>query len=87
MKSYEDVQCAREELEFTVDRFLRSKGWVHTSSTPGSYWRWCKRVSWVETNRDDSKKSGFRKTTHTKDVMTDKETALSIQRFLDDVGK
>lgn len=84
LKSYDDVMHEREMLEFAIDAFLRSKGWTHTSSTPGCLWLWCKTLKWSETNRDDRAKGGFRKTWHTKHVMTDKKTALWIQRTLDD---
>lgn len=35
-----DVKHAEEMFGFSVDKFLRSRGWKHTSSTPGCYWLW-----------------------------------------------
>lgn len=39
-----DISWARELLEFDVDAFLRSRGWTHTSDTPGSIWLWTKEI-------------------------------------------
>ena len=40
MKVAGDARYEREQLEFEVDRFLRSKGWKHTSDNPISVWLW-----------------------------------------------
>lgn len=82
-KSLDDVRHEREMLEYEVDAFLRSKGWTHSSSTPGCFWLWCKTITWTETQRDHVK-GGFKRITHTIDVLTDKDTALSIQDALDE---
>lgn len=91
MNSYDDVSHGRETLEYAVDTFLRKKGWTHTCSTPGSLWLWEKEVEWhthelvrrsvAHAPTGDRK---FRKVRHKRLVMTDKETALRIQRALDD---
>ena len=35
-----DARYRREQLEYRVDAWLRSKGWKSTSSTPGCMWLW-----------------------------------------------
>ena len=44
IRAASEVDHAREMLEFEVDRFLRSRGWNHTSDTPGCYWLWEKAI-------------------------------------------
>jgi hypothetical protein len=44
MKTVDQVEAAREALEFEVDAFLRAKGWHYTSSTPGCFWLWEKVI-------------------------------------------
>ena len=41
-KRTRDIEDARAEVDHTRDKFLRSRGWHHTSNTPGSYWLWCR---------------------------------------------
>lgn len=38
----EKIEEKRNELALLEQRFLRDRGWQHTSSTIGSRWRWCK---------------------------------------------
>ena len=40
----EHVDYVEEQIGFAVDRYLRRKGWKHTSSTPGCYWLWEKAL-------------------------------------------
>jgi hypothetical protein len=50
--SVAEARWQGEQLSFRVDAFLRSRGWEHTSSTPGSYWLWGKTIDgkafWVD---------------------------------------
>jgi hypothetical protein len=50
--SVAEAKWQGEQLSFRVDVFLRSRGWKHTSSTPGSYWLWGKTIDgktlWVD---------------------------------------
>lgn len=83
MKTVEAVRYEREMLEFKVDAYLRSKGWEHTSSTPGCLWLWVKLVKW--TTLEFPKKNGrWTKVKHEHLVMTDKNTALSIEGKFDE---
>ncbi len=89
MKTRDDVLHAREMLEFEVDDYLRSKGWKHTSTTPGCFWLWCKDVEWTTTQRifpapSTGVEPHWETTTHKRSVMTDKDTALAIQGHFDD---
>lgn len=43
-KSRIDIDSARELVEHAINDYLRSKGWVHTSATPGSYWLWQRKL-------------------------------------------
>lgn len=83
LNSYEDVRQEKSKLNLAVDAFLRRRGWVRTSSTPGSNWLWCKKVTWTEL-KPKRAKGRFRAKTQTKEIMTNKQTALFIQRALDD---
>lgn len=67
---------AREMLEFEVDATLRKKGWKHTCESPGSLWLWEKVVRWTRHERTGPVEIE-------RLVMTDKDTALSIQERLD----
>lgn len=40
IKRVQDIDDARATLEANINNFLRSKGWIYTCSTPGSYWLW-----------------------------------------------
>jgi hypothetical protein len=44
MKTVAEVRFEREQLAFHVHDFLRRRGWLYTSSTPGSLWLWEKVV-------------------------------------------
>jgi hypothetical protein len=44
VKTMEDVQRLREEVEDKAHALLRSKGWRYTCSTPGSRWLWEKKL-------------------------------------------
>ena len=35
-----EIEQRRERLWFEIEAFLRSRGWKHTSKTPGSHWMW-----------------------------------------------
>lgn len=43
--SVQEARYQRGMLEYDVDAFLRSKGWKHTSSTPGSFWMWEREIN------------------------------------------
>ncbi len=83
MKTVGEVTHARVMLDFEVDSFLRSKGWEHTSQTPGCLWLWTKLVTWT-TLEFPKKRGRWTKVKHERLVMTDKEHALRIQSSLDD---
>lgn len=40
----DEIEFTREQLDFGVDRWLRSRGWKSTCETPGSYWVWLKQI-------------------------------------------
>lgn len=40
LKNMDDVRYEREQLEFRVDAFLRTRGWKSTCSNPASLWLW-----------------------------------------------
>ena len=42
--SVAEAKWQGEQLQFRVDAFLRSRGWTHSSSTPGSFWTWSKTI-------------------------------------------
>lgn len=42
--SVAEARWQEEQLGFRIDAFLRSRGWGHTSSTPGSLWLWTKLI-------------------------------------------
>ena len=42
--SVAEAKWQGEQLQFRVDAFLRSRGWTHSSSTPGSFWMWSKTI-------------------------------------------
>lgn len=37
-------EAATQELRHAAEAHLRSRGWKHTSSTPGSYWMWVAEI-------------------------------------------
>jgi len=43
-RTYHEVVRAREEAQFTAERYLRSHGWKYTSDTPGCLWLWEKKT-------------------------------------------
>jgi hypothetical protein len=45
LKNVDDVRYEREQLEFRVDAFLRTRGWKHSSSNPASIWLWEKALA------------------------------------------
>ena len=42
--SYEAIMKARDEVDHAESGYLRERGWEYTCSTPGSVWRWAKRI-------------------------------------------
>ena len=44
MRTIDEINAARDEVEFGIAAFLRAKGWRHTSSTPGCFWLWEKTI-------------------------------------------
>ena len=40
LRSLQAVTAEREQLEFAVDAFLRSRGWHHSSNNPACIWLW-----------------------------------------------
>lgn len=40
----DEIEFTREQLDFAVDRWLRSRGWESTCETPGSYWLWRREI-------------------------------------------
>jgi hypothetical protein len=49
--SASEVTWQKEQLGFRIDAFLRSRGWTHTSSTPGCFWMRAEADRLRETNR------------------------------------
>jgi hypothetical protein len=45
LKNVDDVRYEREQLEFRVDAFLRTRGWKHSSSNPAHIWLWEKTLA------------------------------------------
>ena len=43
-KSMAEVDYAEQQHDFAVALYLRTKGWKHTSDTPGSYWMWEREI-------------------------------------------
>lgn len=44
VRSVAHLNWLEERLGFDSDAFLRSRGWAHSSSHPGSYWLWSKEI-------------------------------------------
>jgi hypothetical protein len=42
--AYDDIRIAESDLEELKSRYLRARGWKHTSTTPGCYWLWEKTL-------------------------------------------
>jgi len=42
--SVAEARWQEEQHGYRIDAFLRSRGWGHTSSTPGSLWLWTKLI-------------------------------------------
>lgn len=81
-KSVADVHWEREKFDYDVDAFLRSRGWEHTSETPGSLWLWVKTVEWKRYGR-----AGEPAKTVSERIMTGRKTALAIEGYLEDDGE
>lgn len=45
--STSEARWQEEQLGFRLDAFLRKRGWDHTSSTPGSFWMWHKKIDGI----------------------------------------
>jgi hypothetical protein len=45
--STSEARWQEEQLGFRIDAFLHKRGWSHTSSTPGSFWMWHKKIKGV----------------------------------------
>jgi hypothetical protein len=43
-KSTAHIDFEREQFEFAVDKFLRSRDWKSSSNHPGAYWLWTKEI-------------------------------------------
>ena len=84
MKSYSDICFEREQLEFAEAAWLRAKGWNHTSTTPGCLWLWVRNLTWYTLELPRKPSGRFTRVKHQHLVMVDRETAISIQRTLDD---
>jgi hypothetical protein len=41
---YQDIERAKHKYEEMQREYLRQRGWVETSQTPGCYWVWTKEV-------------------------------------------
>lgn len=39
-----DVYAERSALEYSVDEFLRRRGWIHSNRHPGALWLWSKML-------------------------------------------
>lgn len=39
-----DIERAQQALDFAVEAWLRDKGWKHTSTTPGCFWLWERKL-------------------------------------------
>jgi len=44
-KNMAEVDYAEQQHGFAVADYLRTKGWKHTSDTPGSYWMWQREIA------------------------------------------
>lgn len=44
MQDLNEYKWRREQLDEQAAAYLRSKGWKHTSSTPGCYWMWEREI-------------------------------------------
>lgn len=42
--SYNKVRLAREAYEAERDRYLRERGWTHSSDNPACTWLWAKAL-------------------------------------------
>lgn len=43
-KFIEKLHIIDTDREGLIRKYLMDTGWKHTSSTPGCYWMWCKKV-------------------------------------------
>lgn len=39
-----DINNEKQQLDFKIEAELRKRGWVHSSSHPGSIWLWSKKI-------------------------------------------
>jgi hypothetical protein len=71
--SVAEAKWQGEQLSYRVDAFLRSRGWKHTSSTPGSYWLWHKTIDGVPMYVDQAHALGIESAQEPDDVDGDEE--------------
>jgi hypothetical protein len=63
-----EARWQEEQLGFRVDAFLHSRGWRHTSSTPGSYWLWHKTIDGVPLYVDRKHAMGIERSKEPDDI-------------------
>jgi len=68
-----EAQWQTEQLRFRIEAFLRSRGWKHTSSTPGSYWLWHKTIDGVPLYVDRDHALGIESSQEPADIDGDEE--------------
>jgi hypothetical protein len=68
-----EARWQEEQYGFRVDAFLRSRGWRHTSSTPGSYWMWHKTINDVPMYVDREHAMGIEASQEPDDIDGDEE--------------
>jgi hypothetical protein len=56
-----------------MDAFLRSRGWAYTSSTPASYWLWCKIIDGKAVYADQAHALGMERSQEPDDIDRDEE--------------
>jgi len=83
-RGYDEICFDREQLEFEVAAWLRAKGWTNTSTTPGCLWLWVRNLVWYTHELPRKPDGRFTRVKHQHLVMVDRETAISIQRTLDE---
>jgi hypothetical protein len=75
-----EIDAARQDLTYETEAYLRSKGWKHTSSTPGCFWLWERELTIVTHGRPGTE---FERTERKVTALMPLDTAVSIQRHLD----
>jgi hypothetical protein len=98
LQMIEAIDTASEELTDVKKLFLRKAGWSYTCQTPGSFWLWTKKITVTRRLRNPGfvkAENGFVKNpdadgwvenTETYDALCDIDTAIAIQKALENAS-